>query len=133
MEFANDLQGYRREASAGIHRSTYDAAADALLLLLAPMTPHVTAEAWERRHGPGARLHAQSWPTYDPGLARAERVTMIVQVNGKLKDRIEVVPDISEADAIALALASERVMEELQRKVPSRIVARPPRLVNIVL
>jgi len=133
MEFANDLQGYRREASAGIHRSTYDAAADALLLLLAPMTPHVTAEAWERRHGPGARLHTQSWPTYDPGLARAERVTMIVQVNGKLKDRIEVVPDISEADAIALALASERVMEELQGKVPSRIVARPPRLVNIVL
>jgi leucyl-tRNA synthetase len=133
MEFTNELQRYRREESAGIHRSTYTAAADTLLLLLAPMTPHMTAEAWERRHGTGARLHAQSWPSFDPDLARAERVTMVVQVNGKLKDRIEVAPDLAESDAIALALASDRVRAELQGHEPSRIVARPPRLVNIVL
>ena len=72
------------------------------------MTPHVTAEAWERRHGPDARLHAQSWPSFDPDLARAEQVTMVVQVNGKVRDRIDVAPDISEPDAIALALASAR-------------------------
>src|SRR3984957_17140240 len=106
---------------------------DALLLLLAPMTPHVTAEAWERRHGAQARLHAQSWPTFDPDLARAESVTMVVQVNGKLRDRIEVAPEISEDDAVALALASERVAADLEGQEPKRIVARPPRLVNIVL
>jgi leucyl-tRNA synthetase len=131
MEFTNELQRYRREES-GVHRSTYDAAADALLLLLAPMTPHVTAEAWERRHGDGARLHAEPWPSFDPDLARAERVTMVVQVNGKLRDRIDVAPDISESDAVALALASARVVEDLGGQEPGRIVARPPRLVNIV-
>ena len=131
MEFTNELQRYRRE-EAGAHRSTYDAAADTLLLLLAPMTPHLTAEAWERRHGAGARLHAESWPTYDPDLARAERATMVVQVNGKLRDRIEVAPDISESEAIALALASTRVIADLDGHQPSRIVARPPRLVNVV-
>ncbi len=131
MEFTNELQRYRREES-GCHRPTYDAAADALLLMLAPMTPHVTAEAWERRHGPDARLHAQPWPSYDPDLARAEQVTMVVQVNGKLRDRIDVTPDISETDAVALALASLKVIEELDSKEPSRIIARPPRLVNVV-
>jgi leucyl-tRNA synthetase len=132
MAFANDLRDYRHAESAGAHRATFDAAADTLLLLLAPMTPHVTAEAWERRHGPGARIHAQSWPTYDPDLARAERVTLVVQVNGKLRDRIDVAPDISELDAVALALASPRVSNELAGREPSRIVARPPRLVNVV-
>jgi leucyl-tRNA synthetase len=131
MEFTNELQRYRRGES-GVHRPTFDAAADALLLVLAPMTPHMTAEAWERRHGSGARLHAQPWPSYDPDLARAERVTMVVQVNGKLRDRIDVDPDVSESDAVALALASDRVVEDLHGGEPSRIVARPPRLVNIV-
>jgi len=132
MEFTNELRRYRNEDAAGVHRATYDAAADALLLLLAPMTPHLAAEAWQRRHGSGARVHSQPWPSYDPELAKAERVTMIVQVNGKVKDRIEVAPDIGESDAVALALASQRVADELDGHEPSRIVARPPRLVNIV-
>ena len=129
--FSNELSDYRR-SDDGMHRPTYDAAVDALLLLLAPMTPHVTAEAWERRHGVGSRLHAQAWPTYDPELVRDEQVTMVVQVNGKLRDRIDVSPDISEADAVALALASDRVTAALQGGQPARIVARPPRLVNLV-
>ncbi len=54
------------------------------------MTPHITAEAWERRHGDGARLHSERWPVADPDLARVARVTMVVQVNGKVVDRIEV-------------------------------------------
>jgi len=57
---------------------------------------------------------------------------MVVQVDGKVRDRIDVAPDISEPEAIALALASTRVMEDLQGREPSRIVARPPRLVNVV-
>ncbi len=105
---------------------------DALLLLLAPLVPHVTAEAWERRHGRGAMVHAESWPTFDPELARAESVTMVVQVNGKLKDRIEVSPDIVEEEAVRVALASERVGAALGGAEPSRVVARPPRLVNFV-
>jgi leucyl-tRNA synthetase len=133
MEFCNGLQQYLRNAPGGPHRATHDAASDALLLLLAPLVPHVSAEAWEHRHGQGAMVHAEAWPTFDPDLARAESATMVVQVNGKLRDRIEVAPDITEEDAVQIALASERVVTTLAGAQPSRVVARPPRLVNIVV
>jgi leucyl-tRNA synthetase len=132
MEFSHALQRYQRDAPGGPHRATNDAAADTLLLLLAPLVPHIAAEAWERRHGEGAIVHSQAWPTFDPELARSERVTMVVQVNGKVRDRIEVSPDISEEDAVRLATASERVSGALAGTEPSRVVARPPRLVNFV-
>jgi leucyl-tRNA synthetase len=133
MEFSNALQKYLRDAPGGPHRDTYAAAADALVLLLAPMVPHVTAEAWEHRHGEGALLHAEEWPSYDPALAREELVTMVVQVNGKVRDRLSVTPEVSEDDAVALALESPRVAAELDGRTPSRVVARPPRLVNVVV
>jgi leucyl-tRNA synthetase len=133
MEFSHALQRYQREAPEGPHRSTNDAASDALLLLLAPLVPHVAAEAWERRHGEGAMVHAESWPTFDPELARSESVTMVVQVNGKVRDKIEVSPDITEDEAVALASASERVVSALGGNEPSRVVARPPRLINFVV
>jgi leucyl-tRNA synthetase len=132
MEYANELQRYQREAEGGIHRPTYDAAVDALLLVLAPMAPHMTAEAWERRHHPGARVHAEKWPSYDAGLVRAQKVTMVIQVDGKLRDRVEVSPDIDEEQAISAALASPRVKAELGGAEPARVIARPPRLVNVV-
>ena len=132
MDFSNTMHRYRRDTPGGPHGDTYAAAADALLLLLAPMAPHLAAEAWERRHGEGAMVHAERWPAFDPALARPERVTMVVQVNGKVRDRIEVAPDISEEDATRLALASERVAGALDGAEPARVVARPPRLVNVV-
>jgi leucyl-tRNA synthetase len=78
-------------------------------------------------------VHAASWPSFDPELARAEIATMVVQVNGKVRDRIEVSPDITEDDAVRIALASDRVVGALGGAEPSRVVARPPRLVNIVI
>jgi leucyl-tRNA synthetase len=132
MEFSHLLQRYQRESTHGPHRGTNDAASDALLLLLAPLVPHVAAEAWEQRHGEGAMVHAQSWPSFDAALARSERVTMVVQVNGKVRDRIEVSPDITEEAAVAIAAASERVSGALGGAQPARVVARPPRLVNFV-
>jgi len=132
MEFSNELQRYQREVPGGPHRATHDAASEALLLLLAPIAPHFAAEAWERRHGEGAMVHAEPWPSFDAELARSESVTMVVQVNGKVKDRIEVSPDITEEDAVRVALASERLVGALGGVEPSRVVARPPRLVNFV-
>jgi leucyl-tRNA synthetase len=132
MEFSHLLQRYQRESPQGPHRETNDFASDALLLLLAPLVPHVAAEAWERRHGEGAMVHAETWPSFDADLARSESVTMVVQVNGKVRDRIEVSPDITEEAAVALAAASERVAGALGGTEPARVVARPPRLVNFV-
>src|ERR1019366_10002754 len=102
-----------------------------LLLLLAPMTPHVTAEAWERRHGDHIHLHP--WPVADPVLVAEESVTMVIQVNGKVRDRIDVVPDLSEAEAERLALAAPPVVDAMGGSAPRRVIARPPKLVNIVI
>jgi leucyl-tRNA synthetase len=132
MEFSNQLQRYRRSAAGGPLASTYDSAVDTLLLMLAPMAPHLSAEAWERRHGPGTLVHTQSWPSFDPELVRAEMVTMVVQVDGKVRDRIEVDPEIDEAQATEMALASAKVRDELGGAQPTRVIARPPRLVNVV-
>ena len=100
---------------------------------MAPMTPHVTAELWELRHGAGAHVHAERWPVADPALAALDTETMVVQVNGKVRDRIEVDTTISAAQAEALALASARVQEHLGGASPKKVIARPPKLVNVVV
>ncbi|HEX2047126.1 MAG TPA: leucine--tRNA ligase [Acidimicrobiales bacterium] len=125
MEFTNLLY---KHAQAG---APVDGGVDALLLLMAPMAPHVTAELWERRH-PGQHVHAQAWPTFDPALATALTETMVVQVNGKVRDRIDVDAGVDEAEMERLALASPKVQAALDGATPRKVVARPPRLVNLV-
>ncbi|HEX3793490.1 MAG TPA: leucine--tRNA ligase [Acidimicrobiales bacterium] len=132
MELLNALQKYAR-IEGGLHQATWNEAADALLELLAPLAPHVTAELWEQRHPGQPSVHLQRWPTYDPELTRAETVTMVIQVNGKVRDKIEVDPDIAEADAQAAALALPKVVDALAGQEPTRVITRAPRLVNIVL
>ena len=119
MEFTNLLYKQGRT----------DFAVDSLLLLLAPMAPHVTAELWELRHG--THVHEQAWPTHDPAMLAVDRVTMVVQVKGKVRDRIEVSPDIGEDEARSLALASEAVQGHLDGE-PRKVIVRPPNIVNIV-
>ena len=131
MEQLNLLQRYGR-SDGGPHEAVWAEAADALLSLLAPLTPHVTAEIWEQRHPGEPSVHVQPWPRFDPELVREETVTMIVQVNGKLRDKIEVSPEISEADAESAALASPKVVEALAGRLPRRVIVRQPRLVNVV-
>jgi leucyl-tRNA synthetase len=128
MEFVNQVQPYAR---GDAHAEVLDEAVDTLLLLLAPMTPHLSAEAWERRHGD--HIHLRPWPVSDPALAAEETVTLVVQVNGKLRDRLDVAPGIGEEEAAALALASPKVIEVLDGAEPRRVISRPPKLVNIVV
>jgi leucyl-tRNA synthetase len=132
MEFVN--MAYRHAQSPeGVRRETLDFAVDSLLLVLAPMTPHIAAELWERRHPDGTAVHAQPWPAADPEMLKAETVTMVVQVNGKVRERIEVSPEISGEEAEALAVAAPKVAEALAGRPPSKVIVRPPRLVNVVL
>ncbi len=132
MELLNLLQKYGREGE-GPHRAVWDHAADALLALLAPLTPHLTAEIWEQRHPGEPSVHLQPWPTFDPDLIQADTVTLVVQVNGKLRDRIEVDPAITEADAQDAALTSPKVVEALAGQAPKRVIVKPPGLVNVVV
>ncbi len=127
MEQVNLLRDYAREDP---HAGVLGEALDALLHLLAPMAPHVTAELWERRHGD--RLHARPWPGFDPALVAEATVTMVVQVDGKVRDRLEVPATINEDEARSRALASARVVEALGAALPARVIVRAPRLVNVV-
>ncbi|MEW6472923.1 MAG: leucine--tRNA ligase [Actinomycetota bacterium] len=131
MEYVNDLYKYV-QSEAGPRRETLDDAIDGLLLVLSPMAPHISAELWERRHGEGAHVHEQPWPTYDPELAKAETVTMIVQVNGKVRDRIDVDAAITEDEMEKVAMASARVQEHLGGRTPRNVIIVRPKLVNIV-
>ena len=104
---------------------------EAFVLMLAPLAPHLAEELWEKLGHPET-LAYQPWPDFDTELARDEQVTMVVQVNGKVRDRIQVAIGIGEEAAIALALASQRVQAHLGGRAPARVVARPPTLVNLV-
>ena len=147
MELLNLVQRYGRDtsadggagangkpdtAAAAPHADVWNEALDALLLLLAVMSPHVTAELWELRHPGEPSVHLQPWPSFDPELIRQDTVTMVIQVNGKVRDRIDVDAGISEGDAEAAALASAKVIDALGGAAPKRVVVRPPRLVNVV-
>ena len=132
MSFTNALYRYAQDPSL-VHQDVLATAIDTLLLLMAPATPHAAAELWERRHGAGAHIHLEDWPVADPAMLVSETETMIVQVNGKVRDRIEVAADITEGDAIAAALASAPVVSQLAGADPKKVIARPPKLVNIVI
>jgi len=105
--------------------------ADGFVRLLAPIAPHIGEELWERM-GRIDGVAFASWPDYDEDLAAEDTVTMVVQVNGKVRDRVEVAADITENDARTAALASERVAPYLDGE-PNRVIVRAPDLVNIVV
>jgi leucyl-tRNA synthetase len=131
MELLNTLSKNAR-STEGINKETLNHGIDTMLLLLAPMAPHITAELWEERHPNQPSVHRQPWPVADPAMLIEETITMVVQVNGKVKTRIEVAPSISEQEATDLALATPEVVEALAGEAAQRVVARPPRLVNVV-
>jgi leucyl-tRNA synthetase len=132
MEMLNTLYRYV-QSPGGACAATLDFAVDSMLTLLAPMVPHITAELWERRHPDTAPLHSQHWPAADPDKVKVDTTIMVVQVNGKVRDRLTVANSLTEEEAVEAALGSERVREALAGRKPSKVIARPPKLVNIVL
>ena len=129
MALTNALYRY---VAQGAERSVFEETVTALLLMLSPMAPHLSAEIWERRGLPGT-VHAQRWPVGDPRLIESDSATMVLQVNGKLVDTVEVPKSITEEEAVSLALANDKVTRRLAGGTPRRIIAKPPRLLNIVL
>ncbi len=110
---------------------TRDAGVTTLLLLLAPFAPFVAEELWARRGGPYS-IHQQPWPAYDPQLAKAEEITLVVQVDGKVRDRLTVGAGLDEGSAKAAARASEKVQRAIAGRRVIREIVVPDRLVSIV-
>ncbi len=130
MELTNHLN--KVWADSTVDSATWRESVEKLLLMLAPMAPHMTEELWELT-GHRYSIHEQSFPAWDEGLAADEVITLVVQVNGKVRDKIEAPAGIAEAEAQELALASPRVQSHLEGKVLAKTVYVPGRLVNVVV
>jgi leucyl-tRNA synthetase len=129
MEMTNGLSRAREAGS--VDGETWGEAIRTMLLMMAPITPHLAEELWERRGG-SYSIHQQAWPKFDPDLARQDEVTLVVQVNGKVRDRIAVAADIGEEAAKELAVSSEQVQRQLQGREPRKVIYVPGKLINIV-
>ena len=130
MELSNAL-GSAWEAG-NVDAETWDDAVDTLLVLLAPAAPHITEELWERRGRPYS-IHNQAVPQWDPDLAADEEITLVLLVNGKVRDKLTVSADIAEGDAKRLALESPRVQAHVSGKEVKQLVYVPGKLVNVVV
>ena len=106
-------------------------AAEALVLMVAPLAPHIAEELWARL-GHDESLGRGPFPTADPALLVEATVTCVVQVSGKVRDRLEVPPDVDQDTLRELALASSGVQRALDGRAIRAVVVRPPRLVNVV-
>jgi leucyl-tRNA synthetase len=129
MELMNDMAKLKPLVYG---TDAWNEAREIYLKMLAPVSPHITEEIWEKLGKPYS-IHTQSWPTVDENAAADEEIILVVQVNGKVRDRIMVPVDVSEADAKKTALASEAVNKSLEGKEPRQVIYVKGRLVNIVI
>jgi len=126
MEFSHELDA---EAQAGRGRRVD---AETLLQLLAPFAPHITEELWERT-GHGTSIHDSGWPQWDPELAAAQQVTVVVQVNSKKRATMSVPAGLSRSELEERARTEPRIVEILAGATPRTVVVVPDKIVNIVM
>ncbi len=129
MELMNEMAKVKPEVGGS---AAWSEAADIYLKMLAPVTPHISEEIWHLM-GNKKSIHLQAWPKVDEVAARQEEITLVVQVNGKVRDRIIVPADIDEEKAKAAALESEQVHKFLEGGKPRQVIYVKGRLVNIVM
>jgi leucyl-tRNA synthetase len=133
MELTNDLykvidpRPVRAESWKAIREAT-----ETILLLLSPFAPHIAEELWEGL-GHGKPISSMSWPAHDPSIAAEERLTLVVQVNGKLRGRVSIGADEDDETIKKRALEDENVRRFLDGKEIVRVVVVPKRLVNVVI
>ena len=131
MELVNAIQAFSQK-SAPENVAVVREAVESVVRLLAPFVPHFAEELWSEIGHEGT-LEAAGWPGYDAEAAVDEEVTVVIQVNGKLRSKLMVAPDIQEEAAKSAALADEKVQPFLEGKSVKKVVYVPGKLVNIVV
>lgn len=129
MELYNEMTKARQQGAAGT--PAWSEAQSIYLRMLAPIAPHISEELWARLGKPYS-IHTQPWPEVDEAAAEEQQITLVVQVNGKVRDRITVSAGISQEEARAAALASQIVQRLLNGKAPRQVIVVPGKLVNVV-
>ena len=135
MELSNLLQRYRGTEIAG--GAVWDEAIRLILLMLAPCAPHIAEELWSRlaeaRGEAWTSIHTTAWPAVDPAAVTENEREIPVQVNGKLRDRVQVPVDMPEAELEKLVLTRPKIVAALEGKPPLKVIHAGGRLVNIVV
>jgi leucyl-tRNA synthetase len=130
MEYSNYL-GTARTAEIATHPD-WGEAIRSLVLLMAPAFPYIAEALWQELGGSGS-VHQQAWPAWDEALAAEDMLTIVVQVNGKLRDKFDAPADISEDAAKTQALACSGAQRHMNGKTPLKVIYVPGKLVNIVV
>jgi leucyl-tRNA synthetase len=129
MELVNQLTRSMEEKSAS--KIVCEETFDTLLRLLHPMAPHLTEELWETRGHLGSLLN-EDWPEYDAEKLVLDTVQLVIQIDGKLRDRVEVATGAEKAEIEALVMASDKVKQHLEGRQMVKFILVPGRLVNLV-
>ena len=126
---------YRGTEVAG--GSAWDEAIRMLLLMLAPIAPHISEELWARRLAAAGdvwrSIHDESWPAFDPALVAVDQIELPVQINGKLRDLVPMAAGLPTAEIEALVMARPKVQANLEGQNVVKVIHVPGRLVNIVV
>lgn len=131
MEMVNALYNYK-EKQQNYNGAVLKEAIESLILLLYPFVPHITSELWEiSGHSDSVSTH--SWPEYDESALIVNEVEVVVQINGKIRDKIVISPDLSKDEMCELALNNEKIRQFTEGKQVVKTIAIPKKLINIVV
>ncbi|HET9911890.1 MAG TPA: leucine--tRNA ligase [Anaerolineales bacterium] len=131
MELLNEMYKARETGAAG--SPEWNEATEIYLKMLAPVAPHIAEELWTNQMGRPYSIHQQSWPKVDEAAAKDDTIELPVQINGKVRDRINVAADASEEEIKSVALTSDAVQKYLEGKEPKKVIVANRRLVSIVI
>ena len=130
MELLNEM--YRARELGAVGTEEWDEAVDIYLRIAAPVIPHLAEELWEQIGKPYS-IHIQSWPLVNEKAAAEDQIVLVVQVNGKVRDRLTLPVETSGGEAKDAALASQAVQKYLGDKMPRKVIYVPGKLINIVV
>jgi leucyl-tRNA synthetase len=133
MELINELYTAKDELKGtGDGRFALSSAVSSALIALSPAAPHICEELWQRL-GYGTPLAQRPWPKHDEEALKADEITVVVQVNGKLRARIQTAPDASREDLEAKALAEDNVKRHMDGKAVKKVIVVPGKLINVIV
>jgi leucyl-tRNA synthetase len=130
MELLNEMYKAREMGASG--SKEWQEAVDIYLRMMAPVAPHITEEIWHRLGKPYS-IHQQVWPVVDQEAIQVDKVTLVLQVNGKVRDRLVVPVDLDQQQVQKLALESEAIQKHLAGQSPKKVILIPGKLINIVI
>jgi leucyl-tRNA synthetase len=130
MELLNEM--YKARERGAVNTPAWKEAMDVYVRMMAPVTPHIAEELWSRMGKPYS-VHTQPWPELDQDAAAEDVVTLVIQVNGKVRDRITVPVNIRDEEARSTALSSPVIQKLMEGKSPRKVIVVSGKLVNIVI